>query len=148
MSKELEPFERRLRGLPLRHVPAEWRKEIVSAAGGTQAVPFAAGVSRGSFLSNFNRRLASILWPHPVAWGALAAIWMFIFVANCSIRDEAPAVAEKNATPSPGMLAELRAQKRLYLELTDTNANEPNDADRQKRSVPGPRSEVEDILTV
>jgi hypothetical protein len=146
MSEEFEPFEQRLKRLPLRQVPSEWRNGILSAAEETQAIPRAGVVSGNALLLNLNRRLVSILWPHPLAWGVLAAIWVSIFAINNSIRDEAPAVAEKNATPSPEMLAELRAQKRLYLELTDANANEPNDADRQKRSAPGPRSERTGLL--
>jgi hypothetical protein len=78
----------------------------------------------------------------------LAAIWISIFAVNCSIQDKAPVVAEKNPRPSPEMLAELRAQKRLYLELTDAKANDSSVANPQKKSTPGPRSEVEKLPTV
>lgn len=143
MSKELEPFAQRLRRLPLRQVPGEWRQKILSAAGETQPVQRVEVVSNHSFISRLNRRLTSMFWPHPVAWGALAAIWVCIFAVNFSSRDNTPVVAEKNATPSPEMLAELRAQRRLYLELTDANASEPDDAVRKKTFIPGPRSEIE-----
>lgn len=147
MSEELEPFEQRLKRLPLGQVPGEWRKEILSAAGETAAIPRAGVVSGDSFLSNLNRRLTSILWPHPVAWGAMAAIWVLILAVNFSIRDEAPVVAEKDATPSPEMLAELRAQRRLYAELIGAYDSNSSDADRQRRFVPKPRSEWMERMT-
>ena len=146
MNEEVEPFENRLKRLPQRQVPGEWRKEILSAASKPQAV-LRLAVSSNSFLSNLNRRLTAIFWPHPVAWGALAAIWILISAVNFSIRDEAPVLAEKNPTPSPEMLTELKAQQRLSVELIGENASASGDANRQKKFVPKPRGERRERMT-
>ena len=135
---EMEPFEQRLKRQPLRPVPADWRKEILSAAKEAQPLHKSATNPGESLFSCFNRHLASLLWPHPIAWGGLAAVWIFIFVMNASLQDKAPAVAEKAPAPSPAMLAELRQQQRMFAELigpTDLNA------DRPKNLAPQPRSE-------
>jgi len=147
MNEEIESFEKRLKRMPLRQVPAEWREEILSAAAKAHSVPRAAAVSGNSFLSGLNRRLAAILWPHPVAWGALAAIWILIFAMNFSVRDKTPVVAEQSNVPPPEMVAELQAQRRLYAELIGSSQNDSSDVDRQKRFVPRPRSERTWLLT-
>lgn len=146
MNEENDQFERLLKCQSLRQVPAEWRNEILSATGHAKDVRSPQPVVKYSFLSTLNRRLASLFWPHPVAWGGLAAIWIFIFVLNFSNRDQVPVMAEKGSPPSPEVVAELRQQQRLYVELMDVK--DLGDADRQKVFVPGPRSERVGILTV
>ena len=146
MNEETESFEQRLKHQPLRPLPAEWRKEILKATGETQTIRRSAAVTEQSFLSNLNRRLASVFWPHPVAWAGLAAAWIFIVVVNYSIRDtQQPMVAEKITQPSPEVIAELRQQRALFVELT--GINDSSDADRQKTFVPRPRSERMWLLT-
>lgn len=144
MNEEAESFEQRLKRQPLRQVPAEWRNEILRAAGDTQSVRQSMTIAKYSFLSKLNRRLASVLWPHPVAWGGLAAIWIFVFAVNYSIRDTQPVIAGKVAPPSPEVIAELRQQQRLYVELT---GNDSSDVDRPKTFAPKPRSERVGLLT-
>lgn len=139
MNDETEQFEKLLKRQPLQHVPAEWRKEILAAANEARA---AVGES---FFSGLNRRLASLLWPHPVAWGALAAVWVFILGANLSMQDQMPVMAKKVSSPSPEVVAELRQQHQILAELL--GANEAPAADRPKVFVPGPRSERVEILT-
>ena len=145
MSDETKQFERLLKGQPMRQIPAEWRNEILSAASQVQPVRNLRPVSERSFLSALNHRLASLLWPHPVAWGGLAAIWIFIFALNFSNRDRVSVMAEKASPPSPEVFAELRQQQRLYVELM--GVKDSADVDRQKVFVPGPRSERVGILT-
>jgi hypothetical protein len=142
---EMEPFEKHLKRRPLRQIPAAWRNEILSAAREAPSPRHAEGILPDAFFSALNRRLASLLWPHPAAWAGLAAIWIFIFAVNFSIRDKTPAVGEKASPSSPETIAELRQQQRLFAELI--GANEPKDADRPKMFVPGPRSERTEILT-
>jgi hypothetical protein len=139
MKEETESFEKRLKRQPLRQVPGEWREDILRAAGETQSVRRPSMAIQYSFLSNLNRRLASVLWPHPVAWAALAAIWVFVFTVNYSIRDTQPVVAERIAPVSPEVMAELRQQQRLFAELA--GASDSGDADRQRTYVPRPHSE-------
>jgi hypothetical protein len=140
MSDELKQFEKLLEGQPLRQIPAEWRKEILSAADETQAVHRRQSISIRSLPS----LLRSLLWPHPVAWGGLAAVWLLILAANFSMRDEAPAVARKTLPPSPEAVAELKQQKQLLAELMGTSDTPA--ADRPKIFVPKPRSENTEIL--
>ena len=144
MNEEAQSFEQRLKRQPVRQVPTEWRQEILKAAGETQSNSQPTTIAEYSFLSNLNRHLASVLWPHPVPWAALAAIWIFIFAVNSSIQDRQPAVAEKIPPPSPEVLAELRQQQRLFIELT--GANDSSDADRQRTLAPRPRSERVGLL--
>jgi hypothetical protein len=141
MSEDNDQFEQLLKRQSLGQLPDGWREEILSAA--KKAQPRRR--SSDTFLSMLKRRVSSVLWPHPVAWGGLAAIWIFIFVLNFSNRDHVPVMAEKASPPSPEVVAELRQQQRLYVELMDMK--DLSDADRQKVFVPGPRSERAGILT-
>jgi hypothetical protein len=93
----------------------------------------------------FRSRLREIFWPAPAAWAGLAAIWIFIFALNFSLRDQTPMVAEKISPPSPEVIAELRQQKLLFAELI--GSTETRVADRQKLFSPRPRSEYAEILT-
>ena len=142
---EMEPFEQRLKRQPLRQTPDGWREEILSAARQAQPLRRSLAARGESFVSMLNRRLSSLLWPHPLAWGGLAAIWIFIFAVNYSLRDNTPMVAEKVTPPSPEVIAELRQQQRMLAELI--GANDSNDADRPKVFVPAPRSERVEVLT-
>lgn len=145
MSDELKHFEGLVKVQPLRGVPAEWRKEILSAADAAQNIRSRQPIASRSLLSLFGHQIRSLLWPHPVAWGGLAAVWIFICAAHFSMRDQAPAMAAKTSPLSPEAVAELKQQKQLLAELmgtADTSA-----ADRQKTFVPKPRSERVEFLT-
>jgi len=145
MSDEFKQFEKRVKDQPLRHVPAEWRDEILSTVDKTQTARSRQPQAGRSFLSLFGFQLRSILWPHPVAWGGLAAVWIFIGAAHFSMRDQAPALAEKTSPLSPEAVAELKQQKQLLAELigaSDTSSA----ADKQKTFVPKPRSERVEIF--
>jgi hypothetical protein len=137
----MNEFEQKLSRQSLRQIPGEWRAEILAAVNSPARREEAKTIS---FFSTLNHQLSSIFWPHPKAWGALAAVWIFIFALNFSIRDKTPMVAEKISPPSPEMVAELKQQQRLFAELI--GANDWKIADRQKFS-PKPRSERAEILT-
>jgi len=137
MNDESEQFENRLRHQSLRQIPAEWRTEILAATTITSRPKH-----RASFLSTISHQLSTLFWPHPKAWGALAAIWICIFVLNFSMRDKTPVVAEKISPPSPEMVAELKKQQRMFAELMGSTA--VSDADRPK-FVPKRRSERTEI---
>ena len=134
MTEETEQFERRLSELPLRRIPAEWRQEILVAA----------DVNRRSnreftFAATIMLWLRRILWPSPVAWAGLAAIWILILAVDFSVDDKTPVIAEKTAPPSPAVIAQLQQQQRLLAELM--GPRESSDADRSKLLAPRPRSE-------
>lgn len=144
MSDEMESFERRLKRQPLQPVPAEWRRDILSAAREAQPARHSQPVAGHSLLSRLQQRLAVLLWPHPVAWGGLAAVWIFIVAANVSLRDQTPMVTKKAPSPSPEVIAEVQQQQRLFAELL--GANDMPVADRPKLFAPKPRSENTDIM--
>lgn len=144
MNDESKQFEARLRRQPGKQIPGEWRTEILAAAGVVEMSARSPRVNRRFWLSTLNPKLSTVLWPHPVAWGALAAIWIFIFAVNFSMRDKSPIVAEKGSLPSPEVLVELRQQQKLYAELLGTVP--VHDANRPK-AAPRPRTECAGIWT-
>jgi hypothetical protein len=143
MNDEMENFERRLQSQPMKKIPADWRAEILAAAKDTQFSRHSPLATR-HWLSTLNHQLSTFFWPHPKAWAGLAAIWIFIFALNFSMRDPLPRIAEKSAPPSPEMVAELRQQNLLFAELI--GPAEAHVADRQKSFLPRPRSEYSEIL--
>ena len=145
MSEDTEQFEQRLKRRSLRQMPAEWRGDILAAACEAQRINSSRPVARPSFLSVLRERLASVLWPHPVAWGGLAAVWILIFAVHFSIRDGEPALAEKVVAQSPEVVAQLKQQQRLLAELL--GPDDLPDADRPKIFVPKPRSQCIEILS-
>ena len=138
MNEEMEQFERRLSRQPFRQVPAEWREEILAVAGRDSRVEGQA--QKWLWPSSLVSRLSSVLWPHPVAWAGLAAVWIFIFAVDFSTRDNAPAMAEKFSPPTTEVIVEVRQQQRLLAELI--GPREAHDADRSKSLAPRPRSEL------
>ena len=139
-----DEFEQKLLRQPLRPVPHEWRGEILAAVCDAQRADHASRITHHAWFSTLNHQLATIFWPHPKAWAGLAAVWVFIFAVNFSMRDTSPRVAEKSVPPSPEMMVELKKQQRLFAELM--GSREPLDADRQKIFSPKPRSEWAEIL--
>ena len=145
MNDEPEQFEQQLKRQSLKQAPAEWRSDILAAARAAQPVKRTQPVAGGSFLPIFYTRIASVLWPHPVAWGGLAVIWMLLFALHFSINDSEPALAEKVVPQSPEVVAQLQQQHRLLAELL--GPIDLPDADRPKIFVPKPRSESLEILS-
>ena len=142
MEIKLKTFEQKLSRQPLKKIPGAWRGQILAACRESKV----EGRAQEQFWpSTFVSRLSTIFWPNQQAWAGLAAVWIFIFALNFSIRDKSPVVAEKVAPPSLEMVVELKQQQRLFAELI--GANDLRDADRQKLFVPRPRSERVEILT-
>ena len=137
----MDDFEKKLSRQSLRQIPREWRGEILAAANSPAS---RSEAKTASFLSTLNHQLSTIFWPHPKAWAGLAAVWILIFTVDFSMRDSSPRVVEKSAPPSPEVLAELKQQQRMFVELV--GAYELLDADRQKIFSPKPRSERVEIL--
>ncbi len=123
----MNEFEKRLQRVPLKALPTEWRAEVLAAA----VPPAPSRVSRGDYLAGGWR---SLFWPHPIAWAGLAAVWVVIALLHCSQRDDAPVLAEKSAPPSPEMLADLRQQQKLLVELLGPPG--AGEADRPKKTGP------------
>lgn len=73
----LDDFEQELKRQPFRSVPPQWKEQILS---GTERTPDTRP-DRRSWLQE-------LLWPSPMAWGALAAVWVAIVGINVAIRDD------------------------------------------------------------
>ena len=112
-----DDFEQKLQRQPLKKVPGEWRAEILAAASRRVDRDPSPGHAP-LLLSTFNHQLSTFLWPHPKAWAGLAAVWIFIFAVNFSMRDTSPVMAEKSAPPSPEVIVELKKQQRMLAELS------------------------------
>jgi len=130
-------FEQRLRRLPLKPIPGEWRAEILTATREAQAVRPSSFVIRHSWLS-------TLLWPHPMAWAGLAAAWLVIMDLNFSMRDRPAGTAARALQPAPEVVVELRQQQKMLAELI--GPVEVSAADRQRVLFPRPRSERMEIV--
>ncbi|HZF00598.1 MAG TPA: hypothetical protein VE344_01760 [Methylomirabilota bacterium] len=139
-----DDFEQKLQRQSLRRIPGDWRGEILQEGRACSPSEPCGAVPRPRPTLNWSW-LSTIFWPHPKAWAGLAAIWIFIFAVNFSVRDKSPMIAEKISPPSPEMIVELKQQQRLFAELI--GANDLRDADRQKLFFPRPRTERAEILT-
>ena len=119
-----DKIEARLQRQPPRALPAEWRAEILSAAR-TASEPRQAAPRRSWWREMF--------WPHPVAWGALASVWVVILGANLATREPERVVAGRLA-PTPELREMLHEQERLLAELV--GPSEKTDMDRPKPNAP------------
>jgi len=137
-----DDFEQRLQRQPLRQVPAEWREEILAMAG--RALRAERRAQKQPWPSTLDSRLSSVFWPHPVAWAGLAAIWIFVFAVDFSMRDRAPAVEAKFSPPPAEVIVEVRQQLRLLAEVI--GPRDVREADRSRSLAPRPRSEFMEHL--
>jgi hypothetical protein len=138
-----DDFEQRLQRQPLRQIPAEWREGILTAADSAAVTIHPPRVGRPSWLSTLNHQLSAILWPNPQAWAGLAAVWILIVAVDFSLRDKTPVAAGKSAPPSQEVVAEMKQQQRMLVELI--GARDEHAADRSKSLAPQPRSERAEI---
>lgn len=84
------------------------------------------------------------LWPWRRVWLGLAFVWLVLLGLNLAT-DEGPKMASrKTLPPDPELLAALREQRRLMLELSEPTAPSPASVPR----IPGPRSEQRRTLVL
>ncbi len=78
----MTPLEKRLKETPPRPIPSEWRTEILAAAKAqSPSWPLASSLL---LIRDPHSALRNLLWPHPYAWGALAACWIVIALLSFS----------------------------------------------------------------
>ena len=82
--------------------------------------------------------LSELLWPYPQAWAGLAAVWLVILTLNFAMQEPESKMA-KTLPPSPEVIAALKEQRRMYLELVGLQAKEA--AEPPKNTTSGPSSE-------
>ena len=98
----MNDFERKLRATPLQPPPAEWRGEI-----------FATIPANPSAVASWREWL----WPPPIAWAALAAVWLILFTIELSTggMPARPARGSASKTAPPDSLLALRHEQALAL---------------------------------
>ena len=136
-----DDFEANLRSTSLKPVPPEWRQQILRAAE-RELDKTTSAIARNE-QSGAIAWLVAWLWPNPVAWGGLAALWLMILGANLS--PTGPDVARRELwaetkSPRPVSLAEQRALLSHLLEpaLSETppaNSKTPRRSERALQEV-------------
>jgi hypothetical protein len=125
-----DDFEKRLQRQPLRRIPSEWREDILRGA--SRCRPSTLD-PRPSFLS-------ALLWPNPKAWIGLAAAWMLILALNRASKNQSPTMAATSKTSQTEMVANLKDQQKILVELM--GSAEPRDTDKPRRLPAQPHSEL------
>ena len=144
-----DEFEKRLQRQPLRQVPVECRKEVLSAARQASLPEHAPRTTHHaphspSLLSTLNSQLSTFLWPHPTAWAGLAAVWLVILGLNLATRETTPLMAKRASPVSPQIFMAFREQERLLAELL--GPRQAPVAEPRKAVLPRPRSERRNSL--
>ena len=134
-----DEFEQDLQRRSIRPLPAEWRADILRAANAA-AVSHHAPRATPTVLSSIHTLLSSLLWPSPLAWGGLAALWMvaagFIYASS----GEGRKAVVQASSPSIELKMALREQRRTFAQLLESV--EPLAAEPPKSFVPRPRGEL------
>ena len=94
----MSDLEDKLRNLTFRTPPASLRREILAAAES----------------AGHRSKWREWLWPSPLAWGSLAAIWVFLLWCNAAMWPARPAVAEERPLhPNHGTLYAFQSDRDL-----------------------------------
>ena len=146
-----DDFEKRLERQPLRQVPGEWREEILSTARQASLPEHAPRATYhapapASLLSTIHHQLSTLLWPHPLAWAGLAAVWLVILGINLTTRDASTVIAKYASPVSPQVFMAFQEQERLLAELI--GPRETPVAEPPKPRLPRPRSEGQAALVM
>lgn len=91
----MDEFEKQLERQPLRKPPATWREEILASA----RVEIRGGEATGvlGWLGDARALLARM----PVAWSAVAAIWLVIIGVNSLLSGPLEPAVAKTSAPAP-----------------------------------------------
>jgi hypothetical protein len=134
-----DQFEQRLRNAPQRQIPPSWREEILHAAWSATPPRVPAQNDRLGWRARLCLRLGALVWPHPAAWGGLAAAWLVVLGLNLSAHEPGSHASARKLPPISGEMRKLLLeQERLFVELA--GPREPVEADRPKAAIPSPQS--------
>jgi hypothetical protein len=110
-----DDFENQLKSQPWRMVPSAWRREILGVA----RDPAALAATLIPTDSPYQWR--EWLWPHPIAWAGLAALWMVVLGlhwtqpdAQVQLRMASSSIPDQ---PTPAVQMALAEQRKLRDEL-------------------------------
>jgi hypothetical protein len=129
-----DDFEKQLQEQPMRQVPGHWRGQILQAARRGEkheSLLSPALSSRGG--EGEEAWWRQLLWPNPVAWGALAAVWVVVLFLNASSSSADVQVAKVPNEPREVMMA-VKQQLKFRAELM--SANDVPVAEPPKMSAP------------
>ena len=129
-------FEKRLQRTPLRQPPTEWRKEILAASERNRHTNAVRGPTCAA---TWQRKLRELFWPHPIAWGAIAALWMAIALVRLALQEPASTPQPHFVAVSPGVPTVMELQRQL---LVDRNTPGENPRTKPEPSLP-PQSCIE-----
>ncbi|MDB6057195.1 MAG: hypothetical protein JWO95_1039 [Verrucomicrobiales bacterium] len=130
-----DDFEKQLQKQTLRPVPEHWRNQILHTARAAEVT--ASARSKDTLKREVERGwLHRLLWPCPQAWGALAAVWVVVFILNFMGAENKPVVASVQV-PAREILVALKQQQQLRTELL--SSSEKPVAEPPKWSAPSTR---------
>ena len=127
-SDSMDEFERRLKNQPWRPLPVDWRSGILAAAQATQNRD--ARSPRQQAIGGFLREW---LWPSPLAWAGLAALWMMILLLDQATLRQARESMANVTLLEPRMVAALWKQQQQIQNLL-----EPDSTSREPAKSPKP----------
>jgi len=104
-----DDFEHLLEQQPLRPPPPGWREEILTDTRIRSALSARSGPGHRSLLAG----ICNMLWPHPAAWGGMAACWVAILTLN------------RMSEPTQAELAQAREASRIAIAYS-TLLNSPS----------------------
>jgi len=123
-----DELESRLQRTPLRQPPPEWRRQILVAANTSRRTSSTRELT-------FAATLRELFWPHPVAWGAMAAVWLMLAGIHLAMREPGSAsralpMASSSEAPT------LMTLQRELLATLDQPAERPKPKQDAARPLP------------
>jgi hypothetical protein len=146
-----EPFEDQIRRQPFRTMPGSWKAQILRKASEAASETTHGRPGRPARGWSWESSWWNWLWPHPVAWAGLIALWLGL--ATCYwIPQERPAGrAQTGRSASAEEMLILHEQQRRWAELVAIWRSGPPEAakpDPHLKSRPRSQSYENIILRV
>jgi hypothetical protein len=113
-----DAFEKKIRGVPIKPIPAGWRDDILrTARAARQPAPGAqerfAPVAGLLCWKNW-------LWPRPAAWAGLGAIWILFLGVALTTSRSGETTGNNSAVTQSQNAATLPEQRELLSQLLDS----------------------------
>ena len=128
-----DDFEQQLQQQAPRIIPATWRAEILDSAR-------ASASPRRALPAPQSTGWREWVWPHPQAWGALAAVWIVILAIHSNTPGSAAVDREMQAAVPMNTMIAFAEQRKLLSEVLDPASNVI--AEPPKTPAPRRRSET------
>jgi len=125
-----DPFEEQVRRQPVRPVPGHWRAAILAAADRASCADASEATAASGAASGTKGHLGAEvliswrerLWPSPLAWSALAAVWLVIFALNLGMPRERASVSSSRSTPASRSKSAFSEQRQILAGLFQEQA--------------------------